>query len=98
MQCENMKMQCEQLEELKYERCQAESERDQEQCQWRLAMKGKEEKWYDCPTSSCTNEVERCEGKHRTCYQACGGKVTAKTVCVMNCDQIPEGQTVPVGN
>lgn len=92
-QCENSRYQCQQLEEMRKERCEEDARREQERCQWQLAMRGKEEKWYDCPTASCSADTERCDGMYRSCYQSCGGRVDAKTVCVANCDQIPPAST-----
>lgn len=36
-----------------------------------------------------------CESNYRSCYSNCGGRVTTRTFCVANCDEIetPEGNS-----
>lgn len=40
---------------------------------------------YSCPwESDCTNV---CEAEYRACYTGCGGRIDARQVCVMGCNQ-----------
>lgn len=86
-QCENSRFQCQQLIELYSRQCEDMGRREQQRCQWQLALQGKKEKWYDCPSPSCDSDTSRCDEQYRGCYQACGGRIDAQTVCVMNCQQ-----------
>ncbi len=89
-QCETSKFQCEQLEEMKADRCRDRAEREAEQCRNRVYWKeGREPKWYECGTDSCSTDAEKCESRYRSCYQTCGGRVRSETRCVANCDQVP---------
>lgn len=89
-QCENGKQQCEELEELKEESCEERAEAEYARCEERIyRRKGRDPKWNECYRESCSSDSERCETNYRSCYQSCGGKVNAETVCVANCDQIP---------
>ena len=92
-QCEMMKGQCRQIEELRADRCESDSRTEVANCEAYIYLtKGREAKWYECTGSSCSANYEQCEGQHRYCYQSCGGKVDARTTCVANCDQIPPAQ------
>src|SRR5262249_46185968 len=85
-QCEESKFQCEDLENMRNERCEEESRYQEERCRDRVwADKGREPKWYECGGNSCTADTERCDERYRGCYQACGGKVETVTRCVANC-------------
>ena len=91
-QCENSKLQCRQLEEYRADDCTRRAQYEAQRCEadiWR--QKGRAPKWYECGSSSCSPEYDRCETQYRSCYQSCGGRVDAQTVCVANCDQIPPG-------
>ncbi len=88
-QCENSKMQCQQIEQMRNDTCEERARIEQQQCQWNMQMQGKKEKWYDCGLSSCSEDTERCESQYRSCFQMCGGTVRSETVCIANCDQIP---------
>lgn len=95
-QCDNSRLQCRQLEEYRTEDCQRRSEFDQRRCEDDIyRRKGREPKWYECGSSSCSPDYDRCEQLYRSCYQSCGGRVDQETVCVSNCDQIPPGQQQP---
>ena len=84
-QCQNMKMQCEQLEQMQASRCEDRGERERERCEREIRRKGKEPKWYECGSTTCSVDYERCEMNYRSCYVACGGQVNAEQVCVFNC-------------
>ena len=72
-QCKNSELQCEQLEEMKKQSCQLQSQ---------LECKDKK----DCSSSSyCSTNFDRCKEMYRNCYQACGGTVESHKVCVMGC-------------
>ena len=94
-QCENNKLQCEQLEDAKVDRCEAESSRDYERCERNKEYqydygKGREKCVRNCYCSRrwCSKaNYERCAAKYRSCYQTCGGLVHSETVCVRNCEQ-----------
>ncbi len=85
-QCENMKMQCEQLEMMKVENCNQRARMDQDRCRENIRRQGREPKSDECNYfSSCSPDNERCDAQYRICYQNCGGKVHAEEVCVFNC-------------
>lgn len=88
--CENARTQCTEIEQLRVERCELQSERDQRDCEDDIYYrKGRDPKWYECVPASCSVDEERCEEDYRRCFQACGGKVEKVTRCVANCEQIP---------
>lgn len=92
-QCEMLKGQCRTIEEMRAERCESDSRAQIASCEAYIYMtKGREAEWYECSGSSCSTDYEQCEGQHRYCYQACGGKVDARTTCVANCDQASPAQ------
>lgn len=92
-QCDNSRLQCRQLEDYKNEDCQRRAEYDQRRCEDDIyRRKGREPKWYECGSSSCSPDYDRCEQLYRSCYQSCGGRVDQQTVCVSGCDQIPPNQ------
>lgn len=92
-QCETSKEQCQQIQEMRAESCEDRAEYEYERCVDRIyRRKGREPKWHECSKETCSADVDRCENTYRNCYQACGGKVRAETVCVANCDQVPPGQ------
>lgn len=86
-QCENSRMQCNQIEELTKMNCEQRARQEQQACQWRMEMRGEKEHWYDCTAESCSTDTEQCDSMYRSCYESCGGRVEAQTVCVMNCGQ-----------
>lgn len=71
-QCENSKLQCKQIEDMKEESCLL---RSQLECRDRK----------DCPTNLCDTNYTMCKEMYRNCYQACGGNIDTKKVCVFNC-------------
>ncbi len=85
-QCENMKMQCEQLEMMKAENSNQRSRMDQDRCRENIRRQGREPKSSECQYfSTYSADTERCESQYRICYQNCGGRVHAEQVCVFNC-------------
>ena len=78
-QCENGKLQCERLEDMKKDQCEDRSDRQYYRCQDRG------EKY--CYRESCSVDYETCESHYRGCYQSCGGRVDAKQVCVGFCNK-----------
>jgi len=78
-QCENSKLQCEQIEDMKQERCEDRADREYERCKDR-------EKEKHCYRSYCSVDYSRCETRHRGCYQSCGGKVEEHKKCVAFCN------------
>lgn len=85
-QCENMKMQCEQLEMMKAENCNNRNRIEQDRCRDNIRRQGREPKSSECSFyASCTTDTERCDAQYRICYQNCGGKVYSEEVCVFNC-------------
>ena len=93
-QCENNKLQCEQLEEMRYERCLFRADREYERCErnkrYRYKSDGKRECIENCWCSKghCKVNKEICESRYRSCYQTCGGRVDSETICVSNCEKI----------
>lgn len=86
--CSQLQDQCEQLEDHRQELCEERARYERERCERDLRRDGKKVKWYDCGTESCTSDYDRCAQQYRSCYESCGGKVSAEQVCVMNCDQV----------
>lgn len=84
-QCENLKMQCEQLEQMKVENCNYRARLDQDRCRGEIRRQGREPKSYECTLDSCFENTEHCEANYRSCYQNCGGRVHAEQVCIFNC-------------
>jgi hypothetical protein len=70
-QCEVLKIQCEQIQDLK-------AEREKDRCE----QKNKGDSWFsslfsqDCDDIS--PEYEKCENNYRRCFERCGGKVIEK--------------------
>jgi hypothetical protein len=86
-QCENLKMQCEELEQMRVENCDYRARLDQDRCRAEIRRQGREPKSHECSSlgGSCYANTERCEAKYRQCYQNCGGQVRTEQVCVFNC-------------
>ena len=96
-QCQNTQQHCEQLEEMRYERCLDRNEADYYRClrDQRYVYnykKGRQECVENCYCSRgyCSRDEERCGEQYRGCYQTCGGEVLAETICVSNCEQLEE--------
>lgn len=86
LQCENLQMQCEQLEQMKVENCNHRARMEQDRCRSDIRRHGREPKPHECPMiGTCSADTEHCENKYRICYQNCGGQVHAEQVCVFNC-------------
>ncbi len=86
-QCENLKLQCEQVERMKEENCNMRARMDQDRCLNDIRRKGREPKAHECPLYvSCSANYEHCEAKYRQCYQNCGGIVHTEEVCIFNCN------------
>jgi hypothetical protein len=77
-QCENGKLQCAQIEDMRKERCDDRAEHEYYRCQDRG------EKY--CYRESCSADYENCESRYRGCFQSCGGKVESKQVCTAFCN------------
>ncbi|MCB0317712.1 MAG: hypothetical protein KDD56_03080 [Bdellovibrionales bacterium] len=92
-QCENTKLQCVQLEEMRYERCLDRADREYDRCERNKRYKYKANGDVECVSncycyrSSCSINEDSCDERYRSCYQACGGKVKATTYCVSNCEK-----------
>jgi hypothetical protein len=86
VQCEQMRLQCRQYEELKKQNCE-------NQNQWARAEyeRCKHSGAKDCydGTIWCSTDYDRCEEPYHICYQSCGGQVGTINVCVANCEQAP---------
>ena len=93
LQCENNRMQCEQLAEMRFQNCEDRADREYRDCEHEQVFGyDKKGRWTCvdncyCWRDSCERDTDRCDALYRTCYQTCGGKVKAQTVCVANCDQ-----------
>lgn len=86
--CDTNKFQCRQIEDMHAQRCQEQAYWEQQRCEAEIYRnKGRDPKWYECGTSSCSADYDRCEEQYRACYQSCGGKVESVTRCVANCEQ-----------
>jgi hypothetical protein len=87
-QCEQSKLQCQQIEDLEASRCRDFAQREERRCRDDIRYnENRTPKWYECSSESCSSDYERCETMHRACYQSCGGEVNVNTNCVANCDQ-----------
>jgi hypothetical protein len=73
-QCDNARLQCEQMERLNETVCELRNSI----CEGKL----------DCFGFShfCLANYSRCDKHYVNCYQTCGGKVESKKVCVMGCN------------
>jgi len=49
---------------------------------------------FDRSYQCSSNTSGQCTSSYNECYQACGGRVTARTVCVSNCDEAPANTRV----
>ncbi|MCB0353892.1 MAG: hypothetical protein KDD64_10220 [Bdellovibrionales bacterium] len=87
-QCENIQLQCDQLDQSEYSRCLDRAEDDYRRCEDRNVYRRQDDQEY-CYRSYCPSpDGERCKERHRSCYQSCGGQVSSETVCVANCDKM----------
>ncbi len=85
-QCRNSQLQCEQIEDLRMDRCLDREERKQARCFRRMEKAGEEIGPYDCQMDDCDANYERCEAAYRACYQSCGGTIKEEVVCVRGCE------------
>jgi hypothetical protein len=92
-QCENNKLQCRQIVQLRHDSCEQQSETNYYLCEsskrYRYDSKGKQkciENCY-CYRETCSEEYEPCDEQYRGCYQTCGGEVSSRTYCVSNCEK-----------
>lgn len=86
-QCEQGKLQCEQIENLEASRCRDYAERESRRCRDDIRYReNRDPKWYECSSESCSADYERCEHMYRACYQSCGGEIKTETTCVANCN------------
>ena len=95
-QCDNSKIQCEQLEEMRYQNCLDRADRDYHSCEMTKRYGyNKNGEWVCqencyCFRSSCSLDESKCHERYRACYQTCGGKVESRTYCVSNCEKIQQ--------
>ena len=87
-QCQNVKLQCQQIEEMQERQCNEHARWEQRRCEQDLAARGKKERWYDCGLETCSSNTERCEESYRACYQSCGGQVESSEICTYNCEKV----------
>lgn len=91
-QCENTKMSCEQLDQMRVNNCQQMAEMNYQNCETRADTKYNQcvasgQKY--CAKDWCTKQEceasSQCDNQYQRCYSTCGGKVTSQTRCVANC-------------
>ena len=82
-QCDKLKLQCVEIEELKAKDCIDDAKPDYDEC-----LMETQNKW-ECdplePHTYCNTAIEKCNEEFNQCYQICGGKVEKKTECIANC-------------
>ena len=87
-QCEQSRQQCRQIEDMQQDNCQNRSYWENARCEDDIRRrKGREPKWYECGTDSCSADYDRCDDSYRSCYQSCGGEVQTNTYCVSGCEK-----------
>ncbi len=86
LQCDQIRLQCRQFEDMKKENCEQQNRWEREHYE-RCKNAGRKDCRY--PSTYCSTNYDRCEEQYRICFQTCGGRVDATTVCVANCEQIP---------
>lgn len=92
-ECINHRSSCEQMCHMTYNSCMDRMEdnarREFEHYKMKKISEGKKIErsleWYRHP-SECRNDCG-CQSTYHDCYTTCGGKVTAREVCVANCDK-----------
>jgi len=86
MQCEQLRFQCRQNEDLKVQNCENQNRWARAEYE-RCKRSGRK----DCHDGTiwCSSDYDRCDEQYRFCYQSCGGQVLATTVCVANCEKAP---------
>lgn len=99
-QCDNSKLQCGQLEEMKYQNCLDRADREYYNCENNKRYGyNKNGEWVCqdncyCFRSSCSVNEAICDDRYRMCYQTCGGKVQSRTYCVSNCENVPKDDSI----
>lgn len=85
--CKDSQSDCESYENEKQSDCEEREKDRMDRCAARIQEKEhRGPKITECGhTTSCTADLSKCETRYRTCYQACGGKVTSKQECVAFC-------------
>ena len=86
-QCESAKTQCQHIEDLERDRCESRSDLEYERCEARNDRVYKDDDKEYCYREYCSVDYTNCDDRYRSCYQNCGGKVNATTVCTAFCDQ-----------
>ena len=81
VQCETIRMQCEQIEDLKKEQCEFRARIDHERC---LEKSGSSTR---CSRDTCSVDREACVSRYNSCYRTCGGTVAEDRACVSGCDE-----------
>ena len=86
--CKDSQSECEDFERERNDDCEERQKAQMDRCNDRiLADKKRAPKWTECgKTESCTEDTAKCESRYRTCYQACGGTISSKQVCVAFCE------------
>ena len=85
MQCENTKVQCEQIADMKAENCRRDARSELDKC------KAEGSKY--CPEQACEANYAKCNERYNSCYSVCGGRVEAESRCVRHCPKA--GATAP---
>ena len=95
LQCDNSKLLCDQLTESRYDSCLQRAELQYQSCEsrkiYRIDYESGKTKCVEncyCYRESCSRDEETCDKQYRSCYQTCGGKVTSRTYCVSNCEEV----------
>ena len=95
-QCEGGKYRCRSYQDREARDCERRSEYQAQICAMKIYdKKGRDPKWYECNTSSCSADYDLCDSEYRDCYESCGGRVTEQTVCIANCDQQVQHRQAP---
>jgi hypothetical protein len=81
--CESSRNSCMQMETIKKENCEERTERDYRWCLHSHEHDGHKD---HCYKESCWVDDAHCKAEYDTCYQGCGGVVTATQVCVAFCN------------
>ncbi len=84
MQCEQIKNQCRNNEQLRYQNCESQNQYARLELQ-RCVNAGYSD-CYDGTIWCAGPEYDRCDAEHRGCFQNCGGAVFSEQVCIMGCN------------
>lgn len=77
LQCDNIKLQCDQIEDMKNLECEKSATADFDAC--------KQDPKAFCIRRSCEPNRARCLDSYHACYRSCGGQVTTEQRCVKRC-------------